>query len=292
MLKYFTAYVDAWTANGIRYPFAALLWLGPLLYQCRRGEVNPRIWKAALLPTAINVGAQALWALIPYYIDATWMAFLARISVPFAIAGGFLCFPDERALMRRPSFWMGVLMSAVGFVVLSLGGESLPEGRTLIGVILVFVCGAFYGLYGVAVRYSMRGSRPWVAFPVISLYTSAVLIVFMFCFGEPARLFDLNLFRFGFMLLSALVGIACAHTLFYIAIEHLGVAISSGTQLLGPCFTFLWAFLFLGEKLTLVQWGGGSVLLLGGALLLRGQTRLAPENLDAKKVPVEPRLPD
>jgi len=291
-LKYLTPYVDGWTTNGVRYPFAALLWLGPLLYQYRRGAVPPWVWKAALLPTFVNVGAQGLWALLPYYIDATWMGFLARISMPFAILGGFLCFPDERALMRRPSFWTGVLMSAVGFAAMSLGGEALPGGRTLVGVVMVLVCGAFYGLYGVAVRHSMRGTRAWIAFPVISLYTSAVLFVLMFLCGQPERLFDLTLPCFGIMLLSAVLGIACAHTFFYISLEHLGVAISSGTQLLGPFFTFLWAFLFLGENLTLIQWVGGLALLLGGGLLLRAQTRLPLGAADPRKVPIEPKIPD
>jgi drug/metabolite transporter (DMT)-like permease len=292
MLKGFTDDMDGWTTNGVRYPFAALLWLGPLIYQVRQGRVNPAIWKMALLPTGVNLGAQILWAQLPYFIDATQMAFLARISVAFAITGGFLFFPDERRLMKRPTFWVGVALSIAGFVAMSLGGLKPLEGRELVGVFLVLLCGGFYGLYGVAVRYSMRGSRPWVAFPVISLYTSAVLIVCMFLFGEPERLLETTAVNFGLLLISAVIGIAVAHTCFYIAIEHLGVAISSGMQLVGPFLTYLWAFLFFGESLTLSQIVGGVVLLGGAALLLRAQRKTVPASIDPSKAPIEPKLPD
>lgn len=292
MLKSFTIHIDAWTMNGVRYPFVALLWSGPLIYQYRRGRVDSSVWKAALLPTAVNLFAQTLWAWLPYFIPATHMAFLARISVVFGIAGGFLCFEDERPLMRRPLFWAGAVCSATGFIVMNLPNLAGWSGKEWFGTLLVFVCGAFYGLYGVAVRYSMRGHRPWVAFPVISIYTSVVLFLLMFFLGEPTRLLAMPKFNLSLLLLSAVIGIAAAHTFFYMSIEHLGVAISSGSQLLGPFLTFLWAFLFLGETLTLIEWIGGTGLVLGGLLLIRTQTALAPASMDADKAPIEPKLPD
>lgn len=292
MLKALTPHLDGWVTNGVRYPFAALLWLGPLILQVRRGEVHPRIWTRALAPTFFNVIAQVLWAWIPYYLDATLMGFLVRISVVFSIGGGFLLFPDERRLARHPIFWLGVMGSALGFGLMSFAGEQPQGAVTLFGVFLVLACGAFYGLYTVAVRYSLEGSRPWVAFPVISLYTSVALLLLMFAFGEPERLWDLSAAWFGFLLLSAVIGIASAHTLFYMAIERLGVAISSSTQLVSPFLTFLWAFLFLGERLTSLKWLGGSILLGGGLLLVWSQTHFIPAALDPARSPVEPEAGD
>jgi drug/metabolite transporter (DMT)-like permease len=94
------------------------------------------------------------------------------------------------------------------------------------------------------------------------------------------------------LILSSVVGIATAHTLFYTSINHLGVAISTGSQLLAPFLTFLWAFLFLGETLTLIEWVGGMGLVAGGLLLIRAQTALAPPSLDPQKAPIEPELSD
>jgi drug/metabolite transporter (DMT)-like permease len=292
MLKVLTPYVDAWTSNGIRYPFSSLLWLGPLLYQQRRGQVNPRIWLLALVPTFFNIIAQTLWAWIPYFLDATLMGFLVRISVVFSIGGGFLCFPDERRLVKHPVFWAGVLFSITGFSVMSLAGKELPAGTQLVGIALVLCCGASYGLYAVAVRYSMKGARPWVAFPVISIYTSAAMVALMLEFGEPSRVAAMPPPWVAFFLLSAVIGIAAAHTLFYMAIERLGVAISSSTQLISPFLTFLWSYLFLGESLTLFQWVGGTILLLGGTMLVLSQVYFVPAAVDPRTAPVEPELPD
>lgn len=292
MLKAVTEYLDPWTVNAIRYPFASLLWLGPLIYQYRAGKIDARIWKMALIPTLFNIPAQALWAAIPYYLDATRMAFLVRISVVFSIAGGFWFFPDERRLMRHPLFWLGAILSLAGFTVMSLGGKTLSDDTSTIGIILVLLCGANYGLYAVAVRYSLQGSRPWVAFPVISIYTSVGLVILGGVFGEPSRLADVPWEWMLLIAFSAFVGIAAAHTLFYMAIEHVGVAISACSQLASPFITYLGAFLFLGETITLFQWIGGTVLLSGGFLLIRSQWTFTPESMDPTKAPIEPRVSD
>lgn len=290
--KILTPYLDGWTTNGIRYPFSALLWLGPLIYQYRRGEVDPRIWKLALAPAAFNIIAQTLWAWIPYYIDASLMGFLVRISVVFSITGGFWLFPDERNLVRHPMFWLGMGSSALGFAVMSLGGREIPHGATLIGIVMALASGACYGLYAVAARYSMRGARPWVAFPVISLYTSVAMVGLMFTAGKPSRVLDLPPGWIWVLITSSFIGIALAHILFYMAIERLGVAISSSTQLLCPLLTFLWSFLFLGETLTLYQCAGGLILVIGGVLLVLSQIYYAPAAADPSQAPVEPEVPD
>ncbi len=97
---------------------------------------------------------------------------------------------------------------------------------------------------------------------------------------------------FLMVLLSAVIGIAMAHTFFYLSLERLGSAISGGTQLVGAFFVALWAYLWFGEKMTWVQWRGGIVLLLGGTLLLSAQTRIHPKSMDPHEVPIEPRVPD
>lgn len=295
MLKSFKPYISGWESNAIRYPFAAMLWFGPLLYLWSKDQVRPEVWKWALVPTVVNSVAQGLWAWLPYFLDAALIGFLVRISIFFAIAGGLILFKDERPVMKSPLFWFGAVFCIGGFVVMNGIGGELPQGVRPIGVLLVLICGMFYGMYGVTVRYFMRGIRPWVAFPVISIYTSFVMIGLLFAFepdhqvGEVAARHPLP---FLVILLSALIGIAMAHTFFYISLERLGAAISGGMQLIGSFLTALWAYLWFGEKMTWIQWQGGILLLFGGALLLSAQTRISPKSMDPKEVPIEPRVPD
>ncbi|GMV64999.1 MAG: DMT family transporter [Candidatus Omnitrophica bacterium] len=291
MLKVFTSLLDGWTTNGVRYPFASLLLIFPLLYEYRHREVDRRIWMTALIPTAFNVIAQVSWSWIPYYLDATRMGFFVRISVVFSILGGFVCFPEERGLMKHPFFWLGVIGCFLGITIMSFGGEAVPEGASLVGILLALGCGASYGLYAVAVRYSLKGARPWVAFPVISFYTSSALLVFMLIEGQPAQLCALTVPQWLLLLLSAVIGIGAAHTLYYIAIERLGVAISSSTQLVAPFLTSYWSYLALGEMITLTQWIGGIILFLGGVVVILSQTSITAEAFTSEAL-VEPDAPD
>jgi drug/metabolite transporter (DMT)-like permease len=292
MLKALTSSLDGWTTNGVRYPFALLLLLFPFFAEKHRNGIDPRIWKLALIPTTLNVVAQTLWTWIPYYLDATRMGFFVRISVVFSILGGFICFPEERRLIKHPIFWLGILGCLVGITIMSFGGEAIPRGASLFGILLALGCGASYGLYAVAVRYILTGTRPWVAFPIISAYTSASLLVMMFTQGEPQRLFDLTLNQWLLLLSSAAIGVATAHTLYYMAIERLGVAISSSTQLVAPFLTSYWCYLYLGETITLIQWIGGIILFVGGVILILSQTKLFPGGSEDKLGLVEPDVPD
>ena len=295
MLKSFKPYISGWESNAIRYPFAALVWSGPLFYLWKKGQVKKEVWTWALFPTLINVIAQGLWAWLPYFLDASIIGFMVRISVLFSISGGLLVFADERPMMKSPLFWLGAALCIVGFVIMNGVGGELASGVTPTGVFLVLTCGMFYGLYGVSVRYSMRGIRPWVAFPVISIYTSIFLVALMWIFEPDSGVLLFAAEQTGpflMVLLSAVIGIAMAHTFFYLSLERLGSAISGGTQLVGAFFVALWAYLWFGEKMTWVQWRGGIVLLLGGTLLLSAQTRIHPKSMDPHEVPIEPRVPD
>ena len=167
MLKYLEPYITGWESNAVRYPFASMLWAGPLYYFWRKGRVPRSVWKWALLPAGVNVFAQGLWAWLPYFNDASVIGFLARTSVVFAITGGLILFPDERPIMKSPMFWIGVVLCAGGFLIMNAVGANLSSGDSLFGPMLVLICGMFYGLYGVSVRYSMHGVRFCNASPAI-----------------------------------------------------------------------------------------------------------------------------
>lgn len=272
-LRSFIHEIDAWTANGTRYPFAALLWLGPLLWMARRGQVTRRVCLLALGPSIANVFAQSLWAWAPYHLEPAMMMFLARISIVFTVAGSLLAFGDERPLARRAPFWLGLALCAAGFIGMNLPGNGASVTWT--GLAIITIQAFFMAGYVMSVRYFMRGVRPWIAFPVICAYTSAALFVLMFLLGEPSRLLDMGADRLAVLALSSFVGIALAHVVYYYAIEHIGVAISSGVGLLSPFLTAAGSYWIFGERLSWTQWLFGVLLLCGAGLLMREQQSVA-----------------
>jgi len=274
-LKHLTPYIDGWTANGWRYGLSALMWLPLLVIRGRGGRLPERLWARALPPAAVNCIGQVCFAWSPYYIDPGLAAFLLRVSLVFSTLGAFLLFADERQLVRSVAFWTGMLLvgsGAVGTVVL---GVNAIEGATAIGILLGAGAGAFFGLYGVSVRYWMQGIDAMTSFAAISLYTAAGMVTMMILVGENsgAVVFSLSAFNVFILVLSALIGIALGHVFFYASIARLGVAIASAVVQLAPFLCGVLSMLIFDEILTVGQWISGGIMLVGGVILLRAEQR-------------------
>ncbi|MBI1387688.1 MAG: EamA family transporter [bacterium] len=289
-LRSFIHEVDSWTANGTRYSFALLLWSGPLIYFSLHGRVRREYWRWAIIPSIVNIMAQVLFAMCPYYLEPGFMMFLGRGSILFAITWSFILFPDELALIRSRLFWSGAVISISGFVAMNLLRGRAFSGATSTGLLILFAHMIFIGMYGVSVRYFMRGIDPWISFPIICTYTGSGLFVLMFLFGEPVRLFQMSEGRFGVLLFSAVLGIALAHTLYYYAINEVGVSISTSCSLTTPFLTSIGSYFIFHEVLTVGQWIAGLVIFCGAMLLLIAQRHLGVRRHPGPAIPSAPEL--
>lgn len=275
-LKYFTDYIDGWTANGWRYGVAAFFWLPVLLVGWMRGRLPRGLWRAAIVPSVVNCIGQSCFAWAPYYIDPALLTFMLRFQVIFVAFGAFMLFPSERRILRSPHYWCAVVVVFAGSLGAGLLGAELPRGATALGIILAVAAGLFFAGYSLSVRYYMNGVRPVVAFAAISQYTAAGLIAIMLVAGERRGLAVVTLtqVQWAMLLGSALVGIAFAHVFYYTAIGRLGVVVSAGVILLQPFLTGAGSYFMFGERLTVAQWVAG-VLAVGGAIvMLRAQQHL------------------
>ncbi|HVP13471.1 MAG TPA: DMT family transporter [Phycisphaerae bacterium] len=274
-LKQLSPYMDGWTSNGWRYGISALLWLPLLVVGGRRGTLPEGIWRRALWPAVFNCVGQACFALTPYYIGAGLAGFLMRVSTLFSTAGALLLFADERPLVRSPLFWVGMILVVGGSTGTIFLGAAPIVGGAAVGIILGVCAGAFFGLYGLAVRYWMRGIPAMTSFAAISLYT-AVGLVGMMVIESPTKgmcVFEMSFFNWFLLVSSALIGIALGHVFYYAAIARLGVAIASGIIQLAPFLCAAGSMALFGEKLTAEQWGSGLVMLLGAFVLLKAEQR-------------------
>ncbi|MBS0188447.1 MAG: DMT family transporter, partial [Planctomycetes bacterium] len=113
-LRHFKDLIDPWSANGWRYGFSALMWLPVLLLAARRGNVPRQMWRAAIVPSLFNTGAQVCFGIAPYYVEPGLMTFSLRLQIIFVTVGAALMFPSERAIIRKPGFIAGIAMVALG----------------------------------------------------------------------------------------------------------------------------------------------------------------------------------
>lgn len=269
LLQYLVPYVpDGFTANFVRYPIACLFYL-PLLAEGLLRRRGGRFWRAALLPASINLIGQTLWGIAPYHnLTAGVIAFLLRLSVIWGILAAFWLFPDERYLARSRIFWVGTALALVGFVLMSWAHMLNVRDAGLDGLIILFFCSLCYGLYGVTVRYVMADLNPLFVFAVVGTYTSIGLIA-LAPLGKPQSLLNLTHGPWIVMIVSAMVGIAFAHGMYYTAVQRVGSAVASLMLSVTPFVSICGSWLFLGEQFTPAQWIGGIILVLGATIAMR-----------------------
>lgn len=274
LLRYLTGSIDAWTANGVRYPMSSILYWPVLLSAWRTGELGGETLRRCIVPSIFAFGGQVFWALAPYYLPASAIGFFLRSSLAFALAGAMWLFPDERRLLRSPKFYAGLGLLIGGFVVMSIRKVQLDAEVTTTGIVIMLLCSVFFGCYGVSVRYFLHGINPLVGFGLVSHYVSFGTVTAMLAWGDYQRLYGLPYQDWMVLGGSSLVGVALGHFFLYSAVTRLGAAITSGAQTLTPFLTLLLAGWFLQERLSGLEWAAGLTMVVGTIMLLWAQNQL------------------
>jgi len=275
-LRHFAPLIDGWTANGWRYGISALLWLPPLILGWRRGSLPPGLWKAALIPSLFNTAAQVCFALAPYYVEPGLMTFSLRLQIVFVTCGAAILFPAERRVIRSRGFLLGLALVVLGTALtLALTPGGLGGGKP-VGIALSIGAGLLYAAYALSVRRFMYGMRPLDAFAAVSQYTAVAIVAFMLIWGEDmgAGALALDPWQMVLLVISAVVGIGLGHTLYFISIGTLGLAVSAGVVQLQPITVSIASVFMFHERFTPQQWGTGLVAIAGAAVMLVAQHRM------------------
>ncbi len=291
-IAHFSRDMDVWSSNGWRYAFSALLWAPVLLLAHARRRVPAGLWQNALVPALLNALGQAAFAWSFYNIDPATATFGLRLQIVFVAIGAYLLFPSERAVLRRPAAWAGIVLVLGGIAgtLLLADQDNLPTdvaGTTAsyaFGVTLAVISGLLFAGYALSVRKFMHRYHPVTAFAAISQYTSVVLVGLMLVLArDPAQgtpdgglhALAIGAGPFALLLLSAVIGIALGHVFYYISIARLGVAVSSGVIQLQPFCVAVAQLALFDKPLTVGQWICGSLAVLGAVLLLHTQWMLS-----------------
>lgn len=303
-LRHFKDLIDPWSANGWRYGFSALMWLPVLLLAVRRGNVPRQMWRAAIVPSLFNTGAQVCFGIAPYYVEPGLMTFSLRLQIIFVTVGAALMFPSERAIIRKPGFIAGIAMVALGtLLTIWLRPGGLGAG-TALGVWMSIGAGLLYAGYALSVRSSMHGMNPLLAFSTVSQYTAALMLLLMFVFARDLRTGEhdlgwsvthLSAGELTMLLTSAIIGIGIGHTAYFKSIQALGLAVAAGVVQLQPITVSILApFLFpKDEHLSAAQWATGLIAVGGAATMLltqhlaSKQRQVAPVD-EFDELPVDP----
>lgn len=226
--------------------------LMPLLWKAR-AAFAPQIWPKLALIGAINSAIPfALFAWAAQRAPAGVGAITNAIAVLFTALVGFMFFGEKIGLRRG-----GALMAGfVGVVVLASG----KTAGASIGWAVAAGCAAAF-LYGVGVHLVKRHlvGLPPVAVAAATLGCAALLML-PFAIAQwpthevPARAW----------FSAAMLGVLCtgiAYALYYRLIKRIGAGRAVTVTYLVPLFAVAWAWVLLGEPLTVPMAISGALIL-------------------------------
>lgn len=108
------------------------------------------------------------------------------------------------------------------------------------------------------------------------LFSLFLMIVLVFCTGG----FDLLTWHdFIFLALSGIIGISIGDTLFFRSLQDLGAKVQVLYFMLGQIVTMVLSFFFLGEILSINEYIGATILLLGIATVTVGKQEDHPNKI-------------
>ena len=277
-IKYLTGYLDSWTQNFLRYSVACLFWLPFLLFSIRAKRLDARVWRKALVPAAANVVMQCLWAAAFYYIGPAFMVLLTKTNILWIAAFSLIAFPEERALVRSKRFWMGLTLSLIGLVGVMYYKVGFAEARTTTGIVIALAAAFTWGIYTISAKIAFREIDSRSGFSVMSIYTVAGLGLFALFFGKLADCTRMGGAAWACVVISAVMAIALAHTLYYAAMKRIGATIPALVILAQPPIVLAISSVVFGESFNITQLFFGAVLLAGSALAIWAQQHLLSDS--------------
>jgi drug/metabolite transporter (DMT)-like permease len=196
------------------------------------------------------------WALS--LLDASIAAMLFAVSPLFTL--GVLALGGE-PLTRRNLLRMFLALSGV-YLLIGPGGDVNPLGVLLIGVSVVA-----FGLQVVLIQWYLRGYDA----RTITLYMTAGmwmgLSIFWLVQGMPWV--SPGYLGWAAILVLAVVSTYLARLALFGAVARIGGAQVAMMTPLEILLTVIWSLLFLGERLTTLQWLGGLLILASAALAVQ-----------------------
>lgn len=272
---------------------SVLWWVVLLIRRRRTGRPFPsrRTWKIVALPAAFfGIFIAVLFTAVTK-TSVAHSEFINSMAPFLTIPAGFLLFGE------RPN-WSALrwgVLSFAGIAIVLLYGPA-QEVATLRGDLLV-VGGLFFSAaYLSASKWARaQGVDTWdflaILMPVALASATPVAVSV-----AGSEMWPLSAKAWiSVVLLSMLTGMA-AHGLLYFAHRSVPIATISTVQVSQPAMSVFWAWLILGEQITLAQVPGMALVIVGLALVLwfsqrRPAAALAPAPPAAVATPPTPGRP-
>ncbi|MGG7661604.1 DMT family transporter [Dyadobacter sp. BHUBP1] len=246
-----------------------LLFLLPyVLFRRKFTLPGSALWFPIVLCGIIFASDIAVWNLSIHYSNATQATLLTNLSPVWVGVGTFLFLPDKPA----PRFWLGTLVALIGMVIL-IGTETFMTMKFDLGFALAMLSGVLYASY-MLISKTVLNKIDIVSFMTISMAVSSIYL-FAICL-----IFDQPVWHFEPVIWSVFVvqGLICqliGWLTINAAMKQMDAKSVSLSLLSQAIVTGVFAWIFIGEKITVQMISGGVVILIGIAITYTGRKKPA-----------------
>jgi drug/metabolite transporter (DMT)-like permease len=256
-------------------PLLVLLWLG-----VRRRDRRPIGERMGAALAGVILGADLIvWHRAIDFVGAGLATVLGNLQV-FVVALFAWLFLGERprrgALWAVPVLFVGVLLTS------GLGSAQAYGERPLAGVGFGLATAVCYAGFLLVFRRFSRSGAPTLG-PWLDATAGTLVAVWLFSFVDGGLDYAITWPTHGWLVALALVAQVFGWLLITRSLPRMPAVETSILLLAQPALTVTWGMVLLGERLSLLQ-GLGATLVIGGigVLLLRGRMVAPPRTASAE----------
>lgn len=277
--RYLAGHFTATEQCFFRYAAGALfIWLYLLIFvpAGKRGE--PLSWKLLGLALGLNLAYQLSWIVAAYYILPTLIHLVLKLTIIVGALLAFIFEPEERELVRSRRFWLGTALGLASAIVLVAAGEShivetvkpvtMGVGGYVLGVGLCIVAAISWPSYALCLKRLSRAAHPVFVFAHVSGATTIAFLVLLLAQGRSLVFWDRQPEVVAVVIVSGILLIAVAQTIYMVALKHLGMAMCMLASLATPLLTYALSHFFFKETFSWLQILATPPLLIGCALAI------------------------
>jgi len=255
--------------NGIRLSFASLVLLGFLAVKGEGIRLSRQdLGKLFLLGLAGNTFYQMA------FIHGFDLTTASNSAIIIAVSPAIIALLSSYLKHESVHWaaWLGIIVSFVGlFLVITNQHGTVELGRIRMkGDLLIFLGVLFWAVYTVTAKPLLERITP-LKLTAISMGLGT-LAYLPFCV-KPILAEDykrISTAAWGSLLFSGFFALAVCYVIWYASVKKVGNSKTAIYDNLIPVMTVFFAWIFLGERLTVLQGVGAGVIFLGVYLARRG----------------------
>jgi drug/metabolite transporter (DMT)-like permease len=258
--------VDAITLLALRMVFAAPFFIVVALW-VRRQHAEPLNMHDRLLVLGLGLIGYYLSSLLDFlglqYISAGLERLILFLYPTMTVILAALIY--RRAIGRKVMAAMALSYAGIALVFLhDAGGKQ--SVNIVLGSVLVFLSTLSYSSYLVGVGHAVKciGTARFTAYAMMVASFASLL---QFAVMRPMSALDLPVRVYEYSIAMAILSTVLPVFLLSYAIRRIGSGSASLIGSVGPVSTIYMAYLFLGERISLLQISG-STLVLAGVLII------------------------